>query len=128
MNKVFVVFSREKSNPFAAHVVVGITDTIEAARRMTVLNNDSYVDCVIQEWDLETLNSLNDKVPWYVILWNGGDTLSVRRLNLSDDAKDKKENKIMREYCDESTEILVWANNKDEAIEEARRMLNERSN
>ena len=127
MDKVFVVFSREKSNPFAARVVVGITDTIEAARRMVELNEDTSLDCVIQEWDIESMQDLNKKVPWYVTLWNGGDTFTVRRTRLSDNTNAKHENKILTEDYN-SHFILIWANNKDEAIKEARRMLNERSN
>lgn len=127
MDKVFIVFAREKSNPFAARVVVGIANTIEAARRISELNEDTSLDCVIQEWDVESMQDLNNKVPWYVTLWNGGDTFTVRRTRLSDNANAKRENKILTEDYN-SHFILVWADNKDEAIEEARRMLNEGNN
>lgn len=125
MNSVFVVFSREKSNPFAARVVVGITDTIEAARRMTVLNNDSYVDCVIQEWDISSLQDLNNEVPWNITVWKNLDYITIRRAHLYNNAK--TENKLILQSRDSAT-FLIWANSKDEAIEEARRMLNEGSN
>lgn len=125
MNKVLVVFSREKSNPFAARVVVGITDTIEAARRMTDLTDDSFVDCVIQEWDIASLQDLNNEVPWDVTVWKNIEDVAVRRSHPYNNAK--TENKLISQSRD-SAEFLIWANNKDEAIEEARRMLNERSN
>lgn len=128
MNSVFVVFSKEKTNPFAARVVVGIADTIEAARRLVELNEDTALDCVIQEWDIESMQDLNKKVPWYATLWNGGDTFTVRRTRLSVNPNAKRENKILTEDYN-SHFVLVWANNKEEAIEEARRMIsNERSN
>lgn len=122
MNKVFVVFAKEKSNPFSARVVVGIANTIEAARRIAELNEDASLDCVIQEWGIESMQDLNNKVPWYVTLWNGGDTFTVRRTRLSDNANAKRENKILTEDYN-SHFVLVWADNKGEAIKEARRMI-----
>ena len=128
MNKVFAVFSKEKYNPFSARNLIGITDTIEAARCLVELNEDTALDCVIQEWNVESMQDLNKKkVPWFVTLWNGGDTFAVNRTRLSDNPKAKHENKILTNDHD-SCLISVWANNKDEAIKEARRMLNERSN
>lgn len=125
MNSVFVVFSREKSNPFAARVVVGITDTIEAARRMTDLTDDSFVDCVIQEWDIASLQDLNNEVPWDVTVWKNLEDVAIRRAHPYNNAK--TENRLISQSRD-SAEFLIWADNKYEAIEEARRMLNERSN
>lgn len=127
MNKVYVVFAREKSNPFAARVVVGMTDTYGSARRMVSLNEDSFVDCVIQEWDIATMQDLNKKVPWSITLWKNLEDVSVRRVHLSDNPKAKSENKLFANNCDNSA-FLIWAESKEEAIEEARGMLNEGSN
>lgn len=127
MNSLLVVFSREKNNPFAARIVVGVADTIEAARRIASLNEDSFVDCVIQEWDLESLQDLNNKVPWSITLWKNLEDVSVRRVHLSDNPNAKPENKLFANNCDNFV-FLIWADSKEAAIEEARRMLNERSN
>lgn len=128
MNSVFVVFAKEKYNSYAARNIIGIADTIESARRMAELNADSYVECVIQELDIATMKDLNKKSSWRVILWDIVDIVSVRREHIySETANAKAENRLISQYYD-SAEFLIWADNKEAAIEEARRMLNERSN
>lgn len=126
MDKVYVVFSVERDNPFETRSIVGMADIIEAARHMASLNEDSFIQCVIEVWDVKSLYSLDNKVPWNVTLWNTVDTVCVKRVNIREGVE--PENKIIINDYD-SYMVLVWAASKDEAIEEARRiMLNERSN
>lgn len=126
MNSVFVVFSVERDNPFNTRSIVDIADTLDAARHIVSLNEDSFTQCVIETWDIKSLYNLDSKVPWNVTLWNTVDEVCVKRVNIREVAEHK--NKIVINDYD-SYMVLVWANSKGAAIDEARRMmLNEGSN
>lgn len=126
MKNVFVVFSLERDNPFSTRSIVGICDTLETARCMVSLNEDSYVQCVIQEWDVNAMQDLN-KSSWNVTIWDDGHVVVVKRVHLREDTK--PENKILKRFHHFGLEMLIWANSKEAAIEEARRMMsNEGSN